>query len=91
MLNKSLDKKFSEEQFLTLVFFHKNTNSERYWQKTVFWGVQIPIKKKAAGGLWNFQYVLSDTILHHFQQSDLCPHSLHFFLRNQSNLPRLNT
>ncbi len=46
MLNKSFDRKFSEEQFLTLVFFHKNANLARYLRKTVFWGVQTPIKKK---------------------------------------------
>ncbi len=50
MLNKSFDRKFSEEQFLTLVFFHKNANLARYLRKTVFWGVQTPIKRKAEGG-----------------------------------------
>ncbi len=40
MLNKSFDRKFSEEQFLTLVFFNKNANSARYSQKTVFWGFE---------------------------------------------------
>ncbi len=50
MLNKSFDRKFSEEQFLTPVFFHKNANSARYLQKNCFLGVQTLSKKKAAGG-----------------------------------------
>ncbi len=49
MLNKSFDRKFSEEQFLTLVFFHKSEYSARYLQKTVFWGFKPPLKKAAGG------------------------------------------
>ncbi len=50
MLNKSFDRKFSEEQFLTLEFFHKNANSAKYLRKTVFWELQTTFLKKAAGG-----------------------------------------
>ncbi len=50
MLNKSFGKKFSEEQFSTLVFFHKNAYSARYLRKTDFWGFKHPFKKTAAGG-----------------------------------------
>ncbi len=55
MLNKSFDRQFSEEQFLTLVFIHKNANLARYLQKTVFWEFKPPIKKKRSGRiLWVF-------------------------------------
>ncbi len=77
MLNKSFDRKFSEEQFSTFVFFHKNANLARYLQKLFFGWFKPLFKKKAAGGYCD---VLLDTIVHHFRQSDLCPHSLHFFL-----------
>ncbi len=53
MLNKSFDRKFSEEQFSTLVFFYKNAYSARYLRKTVFGGSN-PHKKKAAGDIVGF-------------------------------------
>ncbi len=51
VLNIWFDRKFSEEKFSTLVFFHKNAYSARYFQKTVFFGGrQTPIKKKGGDG-----------------------------------------
>ncbi len=46
MLNKSFDRKFFEEQFLTLAFFHKNANLARYLRKIVWGegGVKPPLK-----------------------------------------------
>ncbi len=63
MLNKLFDRKFSEEQFLTLLFCHKNANLARYLQKTVFWRVQTPIKKKQRADIVGF---LVRSFGHHF-------------------------
>ncbi len=82
VLNTWFDRKFSEEQFSTLVFFHINAYSARYLQTTVGEEGQTPIKKKqkAAGVVSGiFSMFFSDTNLHHFQQSDPCPHGSHFF------------
>ncbi len=56
VLNTWFNRKFSEEQFSTLVFFHKNAYSMRYLQKTVFCGrgCQIPILKKQLADIVGF-------------------------------------
>ncbi len=45
VLNTWFDRKFFEEQFSTLMFFHKNAYLARYSQKNVFWGFKPPFKK----------------------------------------------
>ncbi len=52
---KSFDKKFSEQQFSTLVLFHENANLARYVQKTFFLGRGVQTHfKKAEGGYCGF-------------------------------------
>ncbi len=55
VLNTWFDRKFSEEQFSTFVFFHKNAYSARYLQKNCFLGrFKHPFKKKQRADIAGF-------------------------------------